>query len=107
MREYTIYIRQNSAKPYMIHFFDNIDSAKLKLYEMIALEEERGRPYFVDNNFFVNKYHMAGKLKYYCIKEREVSEWKKYSEEENLNINNNRIIYIDNFRKSIDKIILL
>ena len=40
MKEYGIYIRQGAGTPYMIYFFDNIDSAKLKVYEMILLEEE-------------------------------------------------------------------
>lgn len=98
MKEYGIYIRQGSGTPYMIHFFNDIISAKLKLYEMIQIEEERQRPYFVDNDFFDNKYVMVGKLKYFCIKEREVSEWSSYSEEKCKNTNN-KIIYINNFKK--------
>ena len=41
MKEYGIYIRCNGGTPYMIHFFDNILSAKQKLYEMIQIEEDR------------------------------------------------------------------
>ena len=40
---------------------------------MIFLEEERQRQYFVDNKFSKNKYNITTKLKYFCIKEREVS----------------------------------
>ncbi len=54
MKEYGIYIRQYSGTPYMIHFFNDIEIAKLKLYDMISLEEERERPYYVDNDFFKN-----------------------------------------------------
>lgn len=78
MKEYGIYIRCKSGTPYMIHFFNNILSAKQKLYEMIEVEEERGRPYFVDNDFFINKYPCSDHLKYYCIKEREISEFSTY-----------------------------
>ena len=99
MKQYGIYIRQGSGTPYMIHFFSDITSAKIKLYDMIQLEEERQRPYFVDNDFFENKYKMVGNLKYYCIKVREVSEWINYSEEKSKNVNTNKIIYIDNFKK--------
>lgn len=86
----------------MIHFFNNIDNAKTKLYEMIQLEEERQRPYFVDNDFFYNKYNISIKLKYYCIKEREVSEWNNYSEEKSKKEKNNKVIYI-NFEKVLTK----
>ncbi len=95
MKEYGIYIRQHSGTPYMLHIYDNINSAKLKLYEMIQLEEERQRPYFVDNDFFKNKYNISIKLKYYCIKERDVSEWKNYSEEESKQQDNNKIIFLN------------
>lgn len=94
MKEYGIYIRKGSGTPYMIHFFDNIESAKIKLYEMIKLEEERQRPYFVDNDFFNNKYNISTKLKYFCIKQRDVSEWDNYSKEKSEK-NNNKILYLN------------
>lgn len=99
MKEYSIYIRKGSGTPYMIHFFNNIDSAKIKLYEMIQLEEERQRPYFVDNNFFDNKYNISTKLKYFCIKSREVSEWQNYSEEKMEREDDNKILYFNNYRR--------
>lgn len=80
MKEYGIYIKQGSGRPYMIHFFNNLESAKFKVYEIILSEEERGRPYFVDNDYFDNKYSLVGNLKYICIKERDVSNWSNYSE---------------------------
>lgn len=86
----------------MIHIFNNIDSAKIKLFEMIELENERERPYFVDNDFFNNKYNISTKLKYFCIKEREVSEWEKYSEEKEI-LNESKIIYFNNFKKQLTK----
>lgn len=98
MKEYGIYIRQGSGTPYMIHIFNNLDSAKLKVYEMVCLEDERQRPYFVDNDFFDNKYPMAGKLKYFCIKEREVTEWYKYSKANEKEKNSSNILFLNNFR---------
>ncbi len=98
MKEYGIYIRQGSGTPYMIHIFNDIVSAKLKLYEMISLEEERQRSYFVDNDFFDNKINMSTNLKYYCIKIRDVSEWKKYSEEEEKEeFENSKVIFLNDF----------
>lgn len=100
MKEYGIYTICKSGTPYMIHIYNNITDTKLKLYDMISLEEERGRPYFVDNDFFNNKYAYCSDLKYFCIKEREVSEFKKYSEEKSNKKENNKIIYFQNFKNN-------
>lgn len=100
-KEFCIYTRYGNGKPFVIHYFDNILNAKLKLYEMISLNEERGRAYFVDNDFFENKYSICEKINYYCIKERNVTEFKKYSELEN-NLkqkDNEKIILLEDFKK--------
>ena len=53
--------------------------------------------YYVDNDFFNNKYPYTLNGDYYCIKQRQVSEWVSYSK---FNIYNKKIIkfnkYIDN-----------
>ena len=45
---------------------------------IISVEEERGRFYYVDNDFYDNKYppNMFGK--YFGIMERNVTEWIKH-----------------------------
>lgn len=100
MKEYGIYTRCKSGTPYMIHIFNNITSAKLKLYEIISLDEERGRSYFVDNDFFNNKYPCSNNLKYYCIKVRDVSEYEVYSEEKHIAEEKNKIIYFQNYKNN-------
>lgn len=99
MKEYGIYIRCHGGTPYMIHFYDNILSAKQKLYEMIQIEEDRGRPYFIDNDFFSNKYPCSIDLKYYCIKERDITDWQNYSEKNNI-IKDDKIINFFNYYKN-------
>ena len=103
MKEYCIYCIWNGGKPFILDTFKTLDSAKFRLFDMISLEEERNRPYFVDNDFFNNKYSYAGRLKYFCIKEREITEWNKYSEEKANIENNKKIIYITNYKKAVDK----
>lgn len=103
MKEYCIYCIWNGGEPFILDTFKTLDSAKVKLLDMISLEEERQRPYFVDNDFFINKYSYAGRLKYFCIKERNVTEWEKYSKEKSDIENKNKIIYINNFKKVIDR----
>ena len=49
MKEYCIYCQISSGKPFIL-------VAKIALYNMVSLEEERGRTYYVDNDFFKNKY---------------------------------------------------
>ena len=58
----------------------SLASAKLKLYDIISLEIERKRPFFVDNDFFENKYALGSELFYISILERDVKEWRKFSE---------------------------
>lgn len=96
MKEYGIYIRHGNSKPFMIHIFNNLDSAKLKLFEILNLDDERNRPYFVDNDFFNNKYHFESKLSYYCIKVRDVSDWTLFSEKELIENDNHNLIFFKN-----------
>lgn len=104
MKEYGIYIRQGEGVPYMLHIFNDIDLAKIKLYDMISLEQTRNRPYFVDNSFYNNSYNISAKLKYFCIMERNVTDWKKYSEEKIEEEDNcSNIIFLDNFKKMLTK----
>lgn len=100
MKEYCIYIKQGSGTPYFCYTkHNNIIEAKNELYDIVQIEEERGRPYYVDNDFFNNKYNQVMNLKYLCIKEREVTEWSNFSEEKYIRENDNKIIYIKNFIK--------
>lgn len=64
---------------------------------MLLYYNERKKMYFVDNDFYNNKYPDFCSTDYYCIKEREVSEWQQYKEFKLSN--KNKII---NFKKSID-----
>ena len=91
MKEYTIYARQGNAKPYTIGTYKTIASAKLKLYDIISLEIERKRPFFVDNDFFENKYTLGSELFYISILERDVKEWKRFSE---LDTTKNNLLYL-------------
>ena len=97
MKEYCIYVRNGGGMPYILNTYNDLNSAKIKLYDMISLEIERNRPYFVDNDFYDNKYNISTKLKYFCIMQREITEWEKYSLEKT-EIKNN-IIYFNNFKK--------
>ena len=97
MKEYCIYIKQGAAKPYILNTYNNIQSAKEKLYDIVSLEIERQRPFFVDNNFYDNRYKLVGNLKYLKIMVRDISNWEEYSEESTKN-NSNNILYFMNYK---------
>lgn len=78
--EYTIFCVYNGGKPFYLSPFSNIQKAKLQLYDMVELEKERGRPYYVNNDFFKNEYTSNVLGKYFCIKERKISDWVDYIE---------------------------
>ena len=94
MKEYSIYQRHGSGKPFIIHNFDNILSAKQKLFEIISCDDSGGRAYYVDNDFYDNKYPNINNLHYLKIIIRDVSDWQDYSEEKEIKENNNKIIFI-------------
>lgn len=48
---------------------------------MISGFDQRGKIYYIDNDFFDNKYPLGLQTIYYQIQERDVTEWKKYSED--------------------------
>lgn len=66
------------GKPYYVQPYYSLSDAKLSLNIMVDLEKSRNRPYYVDNDFFDNEYpYNVQYCKYFCIKERDVTEWKK------------------------------
>ena len=62
---------------------------------MISLEKERNRTYYVENDFFENIFPPnLQNCKYFCIKERTVSNWDTVSK---FKQNRNNIIYFNKF----------
>jgi len=93
VKEYSIYCIYNGGVPFYLSSYNNLTECKLQLYNMVELEKERGRPYYVHNDFFENEYPATVNGKYFCIKERYVSEWKNYSEKSE--IKNNNVIFLN------------
>lgn len=78
-KEYTIFITCKGGRAYNLCTFKTFPEVIRALEGMIKLENERHRPYYVFNDFYVNEYpaNLSGKT--FCIKERTVTEWEKYS----------------------------
>lgn len=98
MKEYCIYIQNGSAMPYIHSIYKSLSEAKNSLFIIIDYEKERRKTFYVDNDFYENDMPLLIDTKYFCIKERDVSEWKKYTEEEILK--NNNVRYFSNYKKS-------
>lgn len=100
--EYTIFCRCGQGKPYNLHTFDNLEVAKIKLYDIISLEQERNRPYYVHNDFYENEYPPTVGCKIFCIKKRTISDWEIYSQlEEQLKHNSEEHNNVILFKKTI------
>lgn len=95
MKEYAIYCIVNGGCPYIApgSNFKSFDAVLSHLYSrFISSCEERNVMYFVDNEFFNNKYsNMPGvkNFNYYKIVVREYSEWVKADSKGNFVIQNN------------------
>lgn len=97
MKEYVLYCINNGGKPFLLLPHETFEECYNQLLNIVNLEEERHRVYYVDNDFWNNKFpnNIQGS-KYICLKEREVSEWKTYSK---YGKKKNNIIY---FPKTVD-----
>lgn len=76
MKEYSILCIYNGGRPFYLQNYHSFEDAKVSLYNILDIEIERNRPYYVDNDFFKNVYPAnLQRMKYFCIKERDVTEW--------------------------------
>ena len=48
-KEYAILCIYGSGTPFYLDKYDSYEKAKFHLLDMVSLEKERGRPYYVDN----------------------------------------------------------
>lgn len=78
-KEYTIFITCKGGMPYNLCTFKTFTEVLQALNGMIQLEKERHRPYYVLNDFYENEYPASLSGKTFCIKERTITEWEKYS----------------------------
>jgi len=98
-KEYAILCIYGSGTPFYLDKYDSYEKAKFHLLDMVSLEKERGRPYYVDNDFYENEYTQNVKGKYFCIKERDVTKWEKTYESriKTKDNNKNKIYYFENY----------
>lgn len=81
MKEYCIFVIYRGGTPYTVGSYNTFQLAQSALMNMISGFDQRGKIYYIDNDFFDNKYPLGLQSVYYQIQERDVTEWKKYSED--------------------------
>ena len=78
-KEYCIYRINNGGTPFVVDYYHNPISAELRVRELVNEWERKGLHYYIDNDFFENKFSSNEKhLFYCCIKVRDVGYWGNY-----------------------------
>lgn len=80
MVEYAIEVIHGKGSPYLVGTYRSSRDAKIALDNMLKLYRVRRKIFFVDNDFYNNEFPNSIGGDYYCIKQRNVSEWTVYSE---------------------------
>lgn len=88
-KEYCILQINGKGTPFIYHTYSNIFDAKKDLFNLVALEQERNRPYYVNNDFYSNEFTPNCSGKYFCIRQRSVSKWENYFEQQEQQKTNN------------------
>lgn len=98
IKEYCIEVMHGRGEPYLVQSYKSVRDAKIALDNMLVIYSNRRKTFYVDNDFFNNKFENLISGDYFCIKEREVTEWVKYSEQSTIKNNlKNNIIYFKNY----------
>lgn len=93
MKEYCIFVICNGGCPYTVGSYNSFLLARQALMNMISDFDKRKTIYYIDNDFYENKYPLGlQNSRYYQIQEREVTEWKKYQEAQSYPKENCKII---------------
>ena len=79
--EYVIYCKRNyKSLPYLIPCqFSNLKEVKLFITQNIEKRNDRyGYTYYIDNDFYKNKYTQNLNGAYYKVLRRKVNDWKDF-----------------------------
>lgn len=94
MKEYCIYNVWNGGTPFITHDKTKSFSQIMNILEnIIVWDESVNTKYYVENDFFDNKYPNIVKCKHYKILVREVSSWKEYTDDNLTTKNKNNVFY--------------
>lgn len=102
MLEFGIEVVHGKGSPYILDGYKSIYDARRALDNILLLYNTRRKTFFVNNDFYDNKFPNSINSDYYCIKQRYVSDWQIYSKDIKLKSDlNNKVIYL--YTKDISK----
>ena len=83
--EYTLYVQVGTACPYTINIYDNFEKV-LNYIERIEKQHcyYWNREFYIDNDFYHNKYERTMTGTYYKFLRRQVGEWQDFSTKDEL-----------------------
>lgn len=79
--EFTIYIRQGTAIPYLINTYNSYYDAKRFLEEKAKRHQHYNQIFYIDEDFFENEYTNNYQGTYYKILKRPVADWEEIEKE--------------------------
>lgn len=105
MEEFRIVVQHGSGKPFSFWTFTSYWECYVKLLEFIQDKSKQVKPeYYVLNDFYENKYPASlSHMTKYKIESREVTDWVLYSKEKEEEKENSKIIFFDNYKKTLTK----
>ena len=80
--EYAIYCRVGQALPYIQTILNSMEDVMLRIVEIEKKHNHYGQFFYIDNDFYDNKYSLSYNCTYYKILRRPVSDWEEFTTNE-------------------------
>ena len=103
--EYCLYTRVGSACPYIteLHSVSNLDDIMRRVEQIEKRHNHYAQIFYIDNDFYNNKYSFNQNGTYYKFLRRKVFDWEEFDSNEDIyndkQIYYDNIIYLKNYRK--------
>lgn len=79
--EYALYCRVGQACPYIARIFDSINDVYRYVQEIEKKHNHYGQRFYIDNDFYNNRYDLNAGGTYYKFLRRPVFDWEEFNKE--------------------------
>lgn len=83
MFEYSIYTRVGTACPYISGKYNTLEQVMIRIGEIERKHNHYGQLFYIDNDFYQNKYNINITGIYYKVLRRPVADWEEFTTNEN------------------------
>lgn len=80
--EYVLYCRHSDAIPYISRTFDSFPDVLRYIEELEKRHNHYHQIFYIDNDFYENKYSININGTYYKFLRRPVADWEEFTEKE-------------------------